>query len=87
MSTAQELIDQGLQQGVRQEREQTLARQLQVKFGQLSSDVTRRLAEATLEDLGRWTELILTAERLEDVFASARARRSRQSSAKRPRKR
>jgi hypothetical protein len=90
MSTAQELINEGLQQGVqqgvRQEREQTLLRQLRVKFGRLPGDVARRLAAASLEDLGRWTEQILVAERLEDVFTTATAR-PRRSSTRRPRKR
>ncbi len=82
MSTAQELIDQG----VRQEREQTLLRQLRVKFGRLPDEVKQRLAKASLEDLGRWTEQILVAERLEDVFTTARGGRPRRSGTRRPRK-
>jgi hypothetical protein len=82
MSTAQELIDQGEIKGVRE----TLARQLQAKFGRLSSDTTRRLTEASLDDLGRWTERILVADRLEDVFTKARVARPRRSGTRRPRK-
>ena len=82
MCTAQELIDQGEIKGVRE----TLARQLQAKFGRLSSDTTRRLTEASLEDLGRWTERILVADRLEDVFTKARVTRPRRSGTRRPRK-
>ena len=82
MSTAQELIDQG----VRQEREQTLARLLRVKFGRLPDEMTRRLAKASLDDLGRWTENLLIADRLEDVFTTARAARPRRSGTRRPRK-
>ena len=58
----------------------------QVKFGRLSSDTTRRLTEASLEDLGRWTERILVADRLEDVFTKARVTRPRRSGTRRPRK-
>jgi hypothetical protein len=78
MSTAQELIDQGASE--------LLTRLVQAKFGRLSGDVTRRIAEGTREELERWAEQVLTAERIDDVFTTARAPRPRRSRTKRPRK-
>lgn len=45
-----------------------LERLLRLKFGELPDAVTRRLVEADEQTLLRWSECILTADRLEDLF-------------------
>ena len=47
---------------------QTLARQLVRRFGPLDPATERRLAEAGAEQLDYWTDAILTAGSLEEVF-------------------
>jgi len=47
-----------------------LQRQLQVKFGELPPSVKRQLKAATPSQLEHWGERVLTAETLEQVFAS-----------------
>ena len=47
---------------------QTLARQLARRFGPLDPATERRLAEAGAEQLDYWTDAILTAGSLEEVF-------------------
>jgi len=47
-----------------------LHRQLQVKFGELPSFVKQQLKAATPSQLEHWGEQVLTAETLEQVFAS-----------------
>jgi len=46
-----------------------LVRQLRAKFGELSPEIQGRLDRAQASDLERWADRILTASRLEDVFA------------------
>jgi hypothetical protein len=75
MSTAQELIDQGMKQGEAKGARETLTRQLVAKFGRLDTATTRRLADGSLSDLARWTEQILSARRVDDVFAQSKAPR------------
>jgi predicted transposase/invertase (TIGR01784 family) len=65
---------EGLEQG-REEGRRTLAavltNLLHLKFGApASSDVRQRLDAASAEELARWTERVLTASTLDDVFAS-----------------
>jgi hypothetical protein len=43
-------------------------RQLERKFGPLDGNVRERIAEADADQLVKWGELILTAERMEDVI-------------------
>ncbi len=47
----------------------TLRRQLQIKFGELPDAVEQRLQAASEAELSAWTERILFAERLEQVFS------------------
>src|SRR5688572_2072657 len=61
-------LDQGRQEGLDQGRRQTLARQLELKFGPLPDSVQARLATASSDEFTRWTERVLTAESLNDVF-------------------
>lgn len=65
MSTAQELVDQGVAQGARN----VLLRQLKVSFGRLPKDVLKRVEAASAEELETWCERVLKAESIDDVFA------------------
>lgn len=61
-------IERGIEQGREQGRQQTLARQLELKFGPLSWTYAVRLQTATSEQLDAYTEAILFATSIEDVF-------------------
>jgi hypothetical protein len=71
MSTAQKLIDQGVQQGRLEERRELLDMQLREKFGKLAPPVLARLAAATADELQTWARRVVTAKRIDDVFAPA----------------
>ena len=67
----------GLEQGEKQAScaekrgiQKVLASQLRLKFGTLSESVQQRLEQAENEQLERWAGAILTAESLDEVFAS-----------------
>ncbi|QOR69789.1 DUF4351 domain-containing protein [Ruania alkalisoli] len=73
MSTTYDQIIQrgrgeGLQQGRRQSQAETLARLLTQKFGPLPEHHQDRIQHATTDELDTWTDRILTASTLEDVF-------------------
>lgn len=78
MTTAERLIAEGeakgraagRAEGEARGRAETLARQLRLKFGVLSDDATRRLASASIEELDRFAERILSAATLDEVFAA-----------------
>lgn len=67
-SVEQQLIEIGREQGREQGVQRTLARQLRLRFGDLSAADEARLANATPAELERWTERVLVAQRLDDVF-------------------
>ncbi|WP_446010071.1 DUF4351 domain-containing protein [Candidatus Electrothrix sp.] len=62
-------LQQGVQQGVQQGELQLLLRQLRKRFGELPEWAEQMLKEASGGMLEIWSERILTAIRLEDVFA------------------
>ena len=64
----EEGIQIGERQGTVNGQRQTLARQLARRFGPLDPATERRLAEAGAEQLDYWTDAILTAGSLEEVF-------------------
>lgn len=70
MTTAQRLRREGLEQGLTQGQAQTLIRQLTRRFGPLPPDLLLRLQTATQADLDTWTDRVLDARTLHDVFAS-----------------
>ena len=43
-------------------------RQLEIKFGKLPSDFVSRLKQADPEEIQLWSERILTADKLSDIF-------------------
>jgi predicted transposase YdaD len=59
---------EGKAEGKIEGRTDVLRRQLQVKFGQLPATVEQRLQAANETELITWTERVLFAERLEQVF-------------------
>ena len=61
---AQRYRDEGRQEGERR----VLKRQLQRRFGALSTEDIERLTEASMEDLETWAENVLDAQTLDDVF-------------------
>ncbi|QLF93292.1 hypothetical protein HW090_08840 [Pseudomonas sp. ABC1] len=60
---------QGLEQGLGEGRISTLRKQLTLKFGALSATLEQRLEQAAEDELELWTERILFANRIEDVFS------------------
>jgi flagellar biosynthesis/type III secretory pathway protein FliH len=61
-------IEQGRQQGIEQGTQRTLLRQLRARFGPLDEAVEARIAKADADALDRWTERVLVAQRIEDLF-------------------
>lgn len=68
----QQGMQQGMERGLRQGRAQGIAavlqRQLSRRFGPLPDDVTRRLSQATPEQLEIWAERVLEARSIDEVF-------------------
>ncbi|HRP77462.1 MAG TPA: DUF4351 domain-containing protein [Rhodocyclaceae bacterium] len=66
-------MQQGIEQGLKQGRAQGIAavlhRQLNRRFGPLPDDVTRRLSQATPEQLEIWVERVLEAQSIDEIFA------------------
>lgn len=57
----------GIKQGMQQGEARVLARQLQLKFGELPTTFIQRIEQADEQTLMQWSERILTADRIEDV--------------------
>jgi predicted transposase YdaD len=62
-------LEQGLEKGRAQGTASVLLRLLNRRFGPLSADVTRRLAQSTPEQLEIWAERVLDAGTIDEVFA------------------
>jgi predicted transposase YdaD len=61
-------IEKGRQEG-RQEGEMVMLRRLLTRrFGLLPEGVEQRLHAATVQDLERWADRVLDAQRLDEVF-------------------
>lgn len=61
---------EGLERGLEEGQRHTLARLLELKFGPVPDWAQARLATAPRGELARWTERVLTAESLRDVFVA-----------------
>jgi len=61
-------MQQGMQQGMQRGEARVLARLLQMKFGELSEDVRRRIDQADERTLLEWSERVLSANRLDEVL-------------------
>jgi hypothetical protein len=64
-----ELARRSAAEGRKEGEQKVLARLLALKFGALPDWAQRRLRAASDADLERWTEHVLVAGKLEDVFA------------------
>ena len=73
MSTARQLIEEGYAKGVEKGREegrrQLLRRQLELRFGPLGEDHTRRIAEASAAELDRWGDRVIAAASVDDALS------------------
>ncbi len=56
---------------MRQGEASVLKRQLRRRFDRLPKWIDQRLEQASRQELEGWTDRVLDAERLEDVFSSA----------------
>ncbi len=65
----QEGHQEGRQIGQREEEIRILRRQLQHRFGELPAWVEKRLEGGSASDLEHWSDRVLDAVILEDVFA------------------
>jgi hypothetical protein len=65
----QSWVKEGRQEGRKEGEEALLVRQLERKFGPLDRATRARVHRADADRLLEWGERILTAERLEQVFA------------------
>ncbi len=61
-------LERGLEQGRTEALRVTLVRQLDARFGPLPEGPTRRIASASLDELDRWVERVITAASLDAVF-------------------
>jgi len=68
MSTAERLRKEGQAQGRSQQGIETVLRLLARRFGALPETIVHRVNAATLAELDRWTDRILDAKTLDDVF-------------------
>ena len=73
-STADMLIEEGMQKGLQEGRRagraETVLKQLRLKFRRLPAGTAARVREASETELERWTERVLTATSLADVLES-----------------
>jgi hypothetical protein len=67
----QEGLQQGLQEGFQQGEVFLLTHLLRRRFDPLPDWTTERLAQASREESEQWTEQVLEAQRLEDIFAAS----------------
>ena len=70
MSTAERLRKEGHSQGRSQLGNESVLRLLARRFGALPENIVHRVNAATLAELDRWTDRILDAKDLDDVFAA-----------------
>lgn len=66
-------LQKGLEQGMQRGEATVLLRQLAKRFGPLSEALRTRVNEATLEELEGWSERILDARSLQEVFDASEA--------------
>ena len=68
-STYDRITRESRAEGKAEGRTLTLLRQMHRRFGPLPAAVERRVRESRREDLDRWTDRILDATTLADLFA------------------
>src|SRR5690606_28902080 len=70
LTYAQKLRKEGFDAGIEQGQRKVLLRQLARRFGPLPEAITTRVARADAEDIERWSDRILDAASLDEVFAA-----------------
>ena len=60
----------GIEEGEARGKAHTLARLVSLSFGPLSHSVQERIDHADVEQLDQWTDLVLNATSLEDIFGT-----------------
>jgi hypothetical protein len=76
MTYAERLIQQGRAEGEARGRAEgeakgraeILRKQMTLKFGPLSPEMAKRINSAAITDLDRWSERVLSAQRIEEIF-------------------
>lgn len=66
---ARKYVEEGRKEGHKEGQQEVLLKQLGLKFGELPDWAVQRLRAADDTDLDRWTERVLDAASLDDVFA------------------
>ncbi|MGI9250344.1 MAG: hypothetical protein ACR2PR_03995 [Pseudohongiellaceae bacterium] len=69
-SFVDKLLEKGEAKGIVKGEAKALKRQVQVRFGSVPQGVEVRIDEASPEEIEGWTERILVATSLEEMFAS-----------------
>ena len=69
MTAADQLMERGREQGLKQGRREMLLDLLRERFGVLPDAVAARVTAAGLAELQAWSKRVLTARGLDDVFA------------------
>jgi len=64
----QEGLQEGLQEGRQEGEAKVVLRQLRLKFGPLPPEIEEQVCSEDADRLLEWSERVLTAERLQDVF-------------------
>lgn len=64
-------LEKGRQEGVKLGEMAVLERLLRLKFGSIDEAARARIATASSADLVQWSERVLTAESLGDVFGDS----------------
>jgi Putative transposase, YhgA-like len=70
MTAADQLMERGREQGREQGQREMVLNQLRGRFGALPDAVVARVAAAGMAELHTWSISLLTAARLDDVFAT-----------------
>src|SRR5690606_27510036 len=69
MSLRKQWIEEGREEGRAEGRAEVLLKLLQLKFGALPESAEEKVRRASLEELDRWAERVLSAQSLEDTLA------------------
>jgi hypothetical protein len=67
-SAEQHFIEKGIERGIEEGIKLTWTRILRARFGAIDAAAEARIAQATSNELDLWTERVLVAQRIDDVF-------------------
>ena len=63
-------MQKGIQKGMQKGARNLLIRQLEIKFGPIAPELMTRLEQADDRQLLNWSERILSAKKLSDIFGN-----------------